>query len=118
MSSSFRPRRTPPLGWIILPVLLGVLLRGETLEAAVASPRFHQQDFPDKIQIERNRFDAAWIDALQKIGHTVAERDADSDPIGEIYAISRSADGTVSAVADPRRAGAALVVAAPARAPR
>ena len=26
MSSSFGPRRTPPLGWIILPVLLGVLL--------------------------------------------------------------------------------------------
>jgi gamma-glutamyltranspeptidase/glutathione hydrolase len=96
-------------------VLLGVLLRGETLEAAVAAPRFHQQDFPDKIQIERNRFDPAWIDALQKIGHTVAERDSDSDPIGEIYAISRSADGTVSAVADPRRSGAALVVAEAAR---
>jgi gamma-glutamyltranspeptidase/glutathione hydrolase len=96
-------------------VLLGVLLRGETLEAAVAAPRFHQQDFPDKIQIERNRFDPAWIDALQKIGHTVAERDSDSDPIGEIYAISRSADGTVSAVADPRRSGAALVVAEGAR---
>jgi gamma-glutamyltranspeptidase/glutathione hydrolase len=91
-------------------VLLGVLLRGESLEAAVAAPRFHQQDFPDKIQIERNRFDPAWIEALRKVGHTVAERDLDNDPIGEIYAISRSPDGTVSAVADPRRNGAALVV--------
>lgn len=91
-------------------VLLGVLLRGESLEAAVAAPRFHQQDFPDKIQIERNRFDPAWIEALRKAGHTVAERDLDSDPIGEIYAISRSPDGTVSAVADPRRNGSALVV--------
>jgi len=91
-------------------VLLGVLLRGESLEAAVAAPRFHQQDFPDKIQIERNRFDTGWIEALQKVGHTVAERDPDDDPIGEVYAISRSADGTVSAVADPRRSGAALVV--------
>ena len=91
-------------------VLLGVLLRGESLEAAVAAPRFHQQDFPDKIQIERNRFDPAWIEALRKAGHTVAERDLDNDPIGEIYAISRSLDGTVSAVADPRRNGAALVV--------
>ena len=91
-------------------VLLGVLLRGESLEAAVAAPRFHQQDFPDKIQIERNRFDSGWIDALQRVGHAVAERDLDSDPIGEIYAISRAADGTVTAVADPRRTGAALVV--------
>lgn len=91
-------------------VLLGVLLRSESLEAAVAAPRFHQQDFPDKIQIERNRFDPAWIEALRKAGHTVAERDLDNDPIGEIYAISRSPDGTVSAVADPRRNGAALVV--------
>ncbi len=107
-------------------VLLGVLLRGESLEAAIAAPRFHQQDFPDKIQMERNRFDPGWIEALRKLGHTVAERDVDSDPIGEIYAISRAADGTVSAVADPRRNGAALVVSegargtarSPARAPR
>jgi gamma-glutamyltranspeptidase/glutathione hydrolase len=91
-------------------VLLGVLLRGETLEAAVAAPRFHQQDFPDKIQIERNGFDTGWIEALQKVGHTVAERDPENDPIGEVYAISRAADGIVSAVADPRRSGAALVV--------
>ena len=60
--------------------------------------------------MERNRFDTGWIEALRKLGHTVVERDVDSDPIGEIYAISRSADGTVSAVADPRRNGAALVV--------
>ena len=53
-------------------ILLGTLLRGESLEAAVAAPRFHQQDFPDKIQIERNRFDPAWIEALRRIGHTVA----------------------------------------------
>jgi gamma-glutamyltranspeptidase/glutathione hydrolase len=91
-------------------VLLGVLLRGESLEAAIAAPRFHQQDFPDKIQIERNRFDTGWIEALQKVGHTVAEREPDNDPIGEVYAISRSADGTVAAVADPRRSGTALVV--------
>jgi gamma-glutamyltranspeptidase/glutathione hydrolase len=91
-------------------VLLGVFLRGEPLEAAIAAPRFHQQDFPDKIQIERRRFDAGWIEALQKVGHAVLEREPDNDPIGEVYAIARSADGTVTAVADPRRSGAALVV--------
>ena len=31
---------------------------------SIAAPRFHQQDYPDKIQLERNRFDPAWIAAL------------------------------------------------------
>ena len=91
-------------------VLMGVLLRGEPLEAAVAAPRFHQQDFPDKIQIERNRFDSGWIDALRRIGHTVEEREPDKDPIGRVHAISRRADGGLTAVADPRGGGVGLVV--------
>jgi gamma-glutamyltranspeptidase/glutathione hydrolase len=93
-----------------LQVMLGVLHRAEPLEAAVAAPRFHQQDFPDKIQIERNRFDSGWIDALRRIGHTVEERAPDSDPIGRVHAISRRADGTLTAVADPRGGGVGLVV--------
>jgi gamma-glutamyltranspeptidase/glutathione hydrolase len=92
-------------------VLLGVLLRGETLETAVAAPRFHQQDFPDKIQMERNRFDAGWIDALRRLGHTVEEREPDKDPIGRVHAIARGPDGTLIAVADPRSGGVGLVVA-------
>ncbi|HEY3173454.1 MAG TPA: gamma-glutamyltransferase [Thermoanaerobaculia bacterium] len=91
-------------------VLLGILLRGETLEAAVAAPRFHQQDFPDKIQIERNRFDSGWIEALRRLGHTVEEREPDKDPIGRVHAIARGPDGTVTAVADPRAGGVGLVV--------
>jgi gamma-glutamyltranspeptidase/glutathione hydrolase len=91
-------------------VLLGILLRGETLEAAVATPRFHQQDFPDKIQIERNRFDAGWIDALRRLGHTVEEREPEKDPIGRVHAIALAPDGTVTAVADPRAGGVGLVV--------
>jgi gamma-glutamyltranspeptidase/glutathione hydrolase len=93
-----------------LQIMLGVLHRAEPLETAVAAPRFHQQDFPDKIQIERNRFDAGWIDALRRIGHTVEERAPDSDPIGRVHAISRRADGTLTAVADPRGGGVGLVV--------
>jgi gamma-glutamyltranspeptidase/glutathione hydrolase len=92
-------------------VLLGVLLRGETLEAAIAAPRFHQQDFPDKVQMERNRFDAGWIDVLRRLGHTVEEREPDKDPIGRVHAIVRSPDGTLTAVADPRAGGVGLVVA-------
>ena len=91
-------------------VLLGILLRGESLEEAVAAPRFHQQDFPDKIQIERNRFDIGWIDALRRTGHTVEEREPDKGPIGRVHAIARGPDGTLTAVADPRAGGVGLVV--------
>lgn len=91
-------------------VLIGHVLRAETLEAAVAAPRFHQQDFPDKIQIERNRFDPGWIEALRRIGHTVEEREPDKDPIGRVHAIAQGPDGTLTAVADPRGGGVGLVV--------
>jgi gamma-glutamyltranspeptidase/glutathione hydrolase len=93
-----------------LQILLGFLLRGETLADAVAAPRFHQQDYPDKIQLERNRFDPAWVAALEKLGHTVFEREPKDNPIGRVHAIARRADGTVTAVADPRSGGAGLVV--------
>lgn len=93
-----------------LQVMLGVLLWGESLAEAVAAPRFHQQDFPDKIQIERERFDPEWVEALKKLGHTVAEREPENDPIGRVHAISQSADGRMTAVADPRGGGVGLVV--------
>ncbi len=91
-------------------VLLGFLLRGESLADAVAAPRFHQQDFPDRIQLERERFDPDWIAALEKLGHAVAERPPKDDPIGRVHAIARRADGTLTAVADPRSGGVGLVV--------
>jgi gamma-glutamyltranspeptidase/glutathione hydrolase len=91
-------------------VLLGFLLRGETLAAAVAAPRFHQQDYPDRIQLERNRFSPGWIAALLKLGHTVVEREPKDDPIGRVHAIARRPDGSLTAVADPRSGGVGLVV--------
>ncbi len=89
-----------------LQVLVNRVLRGQRLEEAVAAPRFHQQDLPDAIQIEQGRFDAAWIAALETMGHAIRER----DPIGRVHAIAVEADGTLEAVADPRGGGAALVV--------
>jgi len=91
-------------------VLLGILLRGESLADAIAAPRFHQQDFPDAIQLERGRFDPAWIAALQGLGHTVVEREPKDDPIGRVHAIARRPDGSLAAVADPRGGGVGLVV--------
>ncbi|HEY3124226.1 MAG TPA: gamma-glutamyltransferase [Thermoanaerobaculia bacterium] len=91
-------------------VLLGFLLRGESLPDAVAAPRFHQQDYPDQIQLERGRFDPAWIKALEKLGHAVVEREPKDDPIGRVHAIVRRADGILTAVADTRSGGVGLVV--------
>ncbi len=89
-----------------LQVMLNRLLRRTSLEAAVAAPRFHQQDLPDAIQIEKGRFDAAWISGLEKMGHEIKER----GQIGRVHAIAVEADGSITAVADPRGGGAALVL--------
>ena len=89
-----------------LQVMLNRLLRRTSLEAAVAAPRFHQQDLPDAIQIEKGRFDAAWIQGLEKMGHEIKER----GQIGRVHAIAVEADGSITAVADPRGGGAALVL--------
>ncbi len=89
-------------------MLLNSRLRGQSLEEAVAAPRFHQQDLPDAIQIERGRFDDAWLQELRKMGHEIRER----DKIGRVHAIAVERNGTLHAVADPRGGGAALVVRA------
>jgi gamma-glutamyltranspeptidase / glutathione hydrolase len=91
-------------------VMLGVLLRREPLDAALAEPRFHQQDIPDQIVAERGRFDAAWMEGLRKLGHTVVERDTQEFTFGRVHAIARNPDGSLLAVPDPRRGGAGLVV--------
>ena len=99
-----------------LQVLIQRVLRGEPLEAAVAAPRFHQQDLPDEISVERDRFDFGWMDALRKMGHTVTERrpcpvaSGSCGPIGRVHAIGLEKDGVMTAVADPRGNGAGLVV--------
>ena len=94
-------------------VLLGLSLRGESLEAAVGAPRFHQQDSPDVIEVERGAFDPAWVASLEAMGHSVkvSAREPVPGRIGRVHAVAVLAGGTMEAVADPRRQGAALVVA-------
>jgi gamma-glutamyltranspeptidase/glutathione hydrolase len=82
-----------------LQVLLRRVLQREGLDAAVAAARFHQQDLPDEIQVEKDRFDAAWVEALQKMGHTITDQ---RHAIGRVHAVAVEADGTLTAVADPR----------------
>jgi len=93
-------------------VLLSLLVRHEPLETAVAAPRFHQQDLPDRILAERGAFDAKWMEGLRALGHTVAEREESEfqGTMGRVHAVGRASDGSFTAVADPRRDGGGFVV--------
>ncbi len=95
-------------------VMLNALLRGLPPVEAVSAPRFHQQDFPDEIEYEGGRFDAAWIEGLKQMGHTVVERASAQQPhgavLGRVHAIFLGPDGVLDAVADPRSGGVGLVV--------
>ena len=72
---------------------------------------FHQQDFPDTIQIERHRFDPNWVDAA---GASATSRGAPArpDPIGRVHAIARRRAGSGTG-GRPPRGGVALVVTEP-----
>ena len=92
-------------------VLVNLALRGLSLTEAVAAPRFHQQDFPDVVELEREAFDPSWTTALETMGHAIKESRRDPVPgrIGRVHAVSFEPGGQTAAVADPRRSGAALV---------
>jgi gamma-glutamyltranspeptidase/glutathione hydrolase len=94
-----------------LQVLLGLVLHSQPLVAAVAAPRFHQQNLPDVLEFEPGRFDPAWIAALEAMGHTVKPSGRDPIPgqIGRVHAVAALPAGKCEAVADPRRGGAGLV---------
>jgi gamma-glutamyltranspeptidase/glutathione hydrolase len=95
-----------------LQILLGLVLRSENLAASVAAPRFHQQETPDIVEVEKDRFDPAWLASLEAMGHTVkvSDRDPVAGRIGRVHAVAALKGGKSEAVADPRRHGAGLVV--------
>jgi gamma-glutamyltranspeptidase/glutathione hydrolase len=102
----------------VLQVTLNALYRGEPLGEAVAARRFHQQDFPDRIELERGAFPEDVKEALRAIGHTLVERDTHSTEgkLGRVHAIAFESDGSLTAAADPRGYGAAMGVGEPERA--
>ena len=86
----------------ILQVFLNVVVYGKSLPDAVAAPRYHHQAVPEEMSYERDLAPKATIDALNALGHGVSARDA----IGDVHAILFE-KGRLTAVADPRRGGAA-----------
>ena len=86
----------------ILQVLLNVVVYGKSLTDAVAAPRYHHSGMPDKVLYERGRAPGPSIEALSALGHGVEAQSA----IGDVHAILFE-NGRLTAVADPRRGGAA-----------
>jgi gamma-glutamyltranspeptidase/glutathione hydrolase len=104
---------TPGGSRIITMVLLGLLgfEQGKSAEAIVNAPRFHHQYLPDTIQLEPNALSAKLREALSKKGHNFTEKD---DTWGNMQVvIQNKATKTLSATADNRGIGQALVFDVP-----
>jgi gamma-glutamyltranspeptidase/glutathione hydrolase len=97
----------------VLQVVVNVVDYGMTLQQAVDVPRFHHQWLADKIAYEAFEFSRDTWDALEKMGHVLAERPGapptyTGGGIGDAHSIMIDADGTRLGAADPRRGGAAV----------
>lgn len=92
----------PAIATTLLQVFLNLAVHRQSLAAAIAAPRYHQQGLPEEIFYERRRSPRAAIDALIAMGHAVKEQET----IGDVHAVM--IDGArITAVADPRHGGSA-----------
>lgn len=67
----------------VLQVIVNVIDHGMDVQEAVDAPRFHHQWYPDEIRIERQGFPVDVREALQKLGHKIAEQ----GDMGDVHAI-------------------------------
>jgi gamma-glutamyltranspeptidase/glutathione hydrolase len=89
----------------VFQLLSNLLEHGLTLPDAVAAPRIHHQHLPDRIDVEPGGLPPEVVEALRERGHVVREG---PEEWGDVEAVAVHADGTLEAVADPRRGGTAL----------
>lgn len=90
---------------IITQVLLAILAfdAGMDPQAVVALPRFHHQWLPDAISAEPGALDAAAVQALQAMGHTVNAGEATWGNLQVVQWDKRA--NTLSGGSDPRKPG-------------
>lgn len=88
-------------------LLLGLIVDGDPLQAAVDRPRIHHQWLPDAILAEPDALSPETRAELERRGHRV---EVTGDAAGRSNAVRRLADGSVEAAVDPRGPGAAGVV--------
>jgi gamma-glutamyltranspeptidase/glutathione hydrolase len=82
--------------------LLNALVFGMPAEAAVTSPRFHHQWWPDRLSLEPGRF-AAIAGELRALGHTVGP----AEDVGVVQLVLGAGGGGYTGAADPRKGGRA-----------
>ncbi|CAN5345636.1 gamma-glutamyltransferase [soil metagenome] len=100
---------TPGGSRIISMVLLGTLawIDGASAEQMVRMPRYHHQYQPDRISHEKAALGPADVEALQALGHELAEL---PDEYGNMQVVTWTFDsGEVEAASDPRGVGAGYV---------
>jgi gamma-glutamyltranspeptidase/glutathione hydrolase len=95
---------TPGGSRIISMVLIGILTHLQSanvdVAAVVATPRFHHQYLPDRIEYEPGAFKQEWIDALRAKGHTLQEGKRRWGNMQAVF-VNR-ANGDAVAEGDPR----------------
>ena len=95
---------TPGGSRIISMVLLGILdyVDGGApdIERLMSAPRYHHQFLPDAIEYEPGAFSAAWVEALQAMGHSLKEGRRRWGNMQAVY-VDR-ASGEVRGYNDPR----------------
>lgn len=98
----------------VLQVFLNRFLFGMDPREAVSVPRFHRQDRPPDLQLEKGRLDPEGLRFLDAIGQPWRVR----GPIGDVNALFRVPGGW-AAVSDPRNPeGSALALPAQSPSPR
>lgn len=86
----------------VLQLLIATQLQRQSLAAAIAQARFHQQDTPEELMYEAAKASPALVESLTAMGHPVAA----VETIGDVQAIAVEG-GHLVAIADPRHGGAA-----------
>jgi gamma-glutamyltranspeptidase / glutathione hydrolase len=105
-----------PGGATIITSVAGIIVNvvdfGMDAPLATIAPRVHHQHLPDTLRFERRGLPAATVRGLRAMGHALAEREGFQ---GDAQTIVLLPGGRQSAVADPRKGGAAVPVAEPHR---
>ena len=104
---------TPGGSRIITMVALAILdfVRGDSAQAIVAAPRFHQQNLPDVVEFEPGAFDATQQTRLHDMGYALQPVTAGYG--NEEAVIWRRGENRLEAAADPRGVGLATVLNSP-----
>lgn len=100
---------TPGGSRIISMVLLSLLdfVDGRSVEEIVAAPRYHHQYLPDVIQLEKDGFSEAEIEALKSRGHEIKQLNRRYGDMQAVMVNKKS--GEINAASDPRGEGQAEV---------